>query len=148
MNKRDRSVPDGLKGFVPRPAPPHVRQMALTAAERIRPVGRILTPAQWGMAAACSLLVIGALAGDAVLSRTIAGRLDALLNERPAESAAGNADRTGLEELLGADQARSLRLLSTRSRYDQAIWREVRMDKDVLAFEGKEDADGHSKNPR
>ncbi len=148
MNKHDRSVPDGLKGFVPRPAPPHVRQKALAAAEGIRPVGRFLTPAQWGMAAACTLLVIGALAGDAVLSRTIAGRLDALLNERPAESAAGHADRAGLEELLGADQARSLRLQSTRPRHDQAIWMEGRMDKNALAFEEKEDADGYSKNPR
>ena len=107
MNKHDRSVPDGLKGFVPRPAPPHVRQKALAAAEGIRPVGRFLTPAQWGM-----------------------------------------ADRAGLEELLGADQARSLRLQSTRPRRDQAIWMEGRMDKDALAFEEKEDADGYSKNPR
>ena len=148
MNEDDRGLPEALKGFVPRPAPPHLRTKVLAAATAIPPIGRFLTAAQWGMAAACVLLILGALSGDAFISVTQARRLDTILNDRLAESAARNSDRAGLEELLGADQARSLRLQPTRPRHNQAIWMEGRMDKDALAFEEKEDADVHSKNPR
>jgi hypothetical protein len=148
MNKDDRNTPDALKGFVSRPAPPYLRTNVLTAAKGIRPAYGFLTSAQWGMAAACVLLILGALSGDAFISVTQARRLDTILNDRLAESAARNSDRAGLEELLGADQARSLRLQPTRPRHNQAIWMEGRMDKDALAFEEKEDADVHSKNPR
>jgi len=148
MNRDDRSTPEELKGFVPRPAPPHVRQKALAATEGIRPAGRFLTPAQWGIAAACALLIIGALAGDALISRSLAGRLDVLLNERPAASPAGDADRVGLEELVGIDQARTIRRQWTRPRPNRALQIEERMDWNDRAVEEKEDADVHSKNPR
>jgi hypothetical protein len=148
MNEDDRVLPEVLKDFVPRPAPPHLRTKVLIAAAAIPPAGRFLTAAQWGMAAACALLVIGALAGDAALSRAMAGRLDVLLNERPVASPVTDADRTGLEEILGADQVRLLGTKTTRLRRDSAIRIDGRMDGKGSSLEDKEDADVHSQNPR
>jgi hypothetical protein len=148
MNKDDHGLPEELKDFVPRPAPPHLRTKVLAAITTTPPAGRFLTPGQWRMAAACALPMIGALAGDALISRSLAGRLDILLNKSQAASSVGDADRAGLEELVGIDQARSLRRLSTRPRHDRASRVEEQMDWNDRALEEKEDADVHSKNPR
>jgi hypothetical protein len=148
MIRDDRSTPEEFKGFVPRPAPAELRQRVLAAAEGIRPAGRFLTPAQWGIAALCTLLIIGALAGDALISRSLAGRLDVLLNEPPAASPAGDSDRAGLEELVGVDQARLMRHQLTRPRHDRALRMEGRANWNDSALEEKENADVHSKNPR
>ena len=148
MNKDDRNTPDELKGFVPRPAPPYLRTKVLTAAKGIRPADGFLTSAQWGMAVACALLVIGALAGDAVLSRTLAGRLDVLLNERSAAFPVTDADRTGLEEILGAAQARALYVPSSQPRQDRTVRMQGRGNWDESAMEDKEDVDVPAKNPR
>jgi hypothetical protein len=148
MNEDNRSTPEELKGFVPRPASPHLRAKVLAAAAATPPAGRFLTAAQWGMAAACALLVIGALAGDAVLSKALAERLDVLLNERSAASPVANADRTGLEEILGADQVRLLGTKTTRPRRDSTIRIDGRMEGRGSNLEDKEDADVPTKNPR
>ena len=148
MNEDDRGLPEELKDFVPRPAPPHLRQKVLAGAAAIPPAGRFLTTAQWGLAAACALLVFGALAGDAVLSRTMAGRLDSLLSERPTDSMAAGADRAGLEEILGAAQARALYAPSARPRQDRINRMEGQGNWDESAMEDKENADVHAKNPR
>jgi hypothetical protein len=144
MNKDNRGLPEALKNFVPRPAPPHLRTKVLAAAAAVPPSGRFLTAAQWGIAAACALLVIGALAGDAVLSRTMAGRLDVLLNECPVVPPITDADRMGLEEIFGADQVRLLDIKTTRIRRDSAARIDGRIDDGVSSLEGKEDADVHS----
>jgi hypothetical protein len=148
MNEDDRGLPEEMKDFVPRSAPPHLRAKVLTAAAAIPPADRFLTAAQWGMAAACALLVFGALAGDAVLSRTLAGRLDVLLDERPAAFPVTDADRTSLEEILGADQVRLLGTKSTRPRRDSAARIDGRTEGRGSSLEDKEDADVHSQNPR
>jgi hypothetical protein len=92
--------------------------------------------------------MIGALAGDALISRSLAGRLDILLNKGSTAPSAGDADRAGMEELAGIGQARSLRRPSIRPRYDRASRVEERMDWNDRALEEKEDGDVHSKNPR
>lgn len=148
MRQEDQTTSEHLKGFVLRPAPPELRQKVLAAAGGIRSAGRFLSPVQWGMVAACVLLMIGSLAGDALISRSLAGRLDILLKEGPAASPGGDADRAGLEEFVGVDQARSLYMQSTRPRHDRASRIEERMDWKDRAVEEKEDADVHSKNPR
>jgi hypothetical protein len=148
MKKDDRSLPKDLKGFVPRPAPPHLRLKVLAAAAAVRPAERFLTAAQWGMAAASAVLIIGALAGDAVLSRTMTGRLDAVLSERPADSLAAVAERAGLEEILGAAQARALYAPSARPRQDPISRMEGRGNWDESALVKKEGADVHTKNPQ
>jgi hypothetical protein len=148
MTRDDRSTPEEFKGFVPRPAPANLRQKVLAAAAATRPAGSFLTSVQWGMAAVCVLLIIGALAGDVFISRTLAGRLDVLLNEHPAASPVGDSDRAGLEELIGVDQARSIRQPLIRPRQNRALRMEGRMNWDDMALEEKEDVDVHSKNPR
>jgi hypothetical protein len=148
MNKDLREAPDELKDFVPRPAPPHLRRKVLAAAATIPSGGRLLTAAQWGLVVACALLAIGALAGDAVLSKTLAGRLDVLLDKRPAAFPVTDADRTGLEEILGADQVRLLGTKMNRLRRDSAARIDGRMEGGVSNLEDKEDADVHAKNPR
>jgi hypothetical protein len=144
MNEDERSAPDELKGFAPRPAPPHLRQKVLAAAAATQPTGRFLTAAQWGMAAASAFLIFGALAGDAVLSKMLAGRLDVLLNGHQGADPAAGADRTSFEEILGADQVRLLGIKSTRPRHDRAIRMAGRMEGSGSNLEDKEDADVHS----
>jgi hypothetical protein len=148
MNEDNRNAPDELKGFVPRPAPPHLRKKVLAAAAAVPPTGQSLTAAQWGMAAACALFIIGALAGDSLISKSLAGRLDVLLNERPAASPADDPDRAGLEELVGVDQVRSMRLQSNRPRHDRAVRMAGRLEGSGSNLEDKEDADVSAKNPR
>jgi len=150
MTRDDRSTPEEFKGFVPRPAPANLRQKVLAAAAAggTRPVGRFLSQVQWGMAAACAFLIIGALAGDAFISRTLAGRLDVLLNEHLAASLAGDSDRAGLEELIGVDQAHSIRQPMIRPRQDRALRMEGRMNWNDMALEEKEYADVFTKSPR
>ena len=148
MNEDDRGLPEALKDFVPRPAPLHLRQKILAAATAIPPAGRFLTAAQWGMAAACALLVIGSLAVDAALSRTMFRRLDVLLNERPAAFPVTDADRTGFEEILGAAQARALYAPSARLRQDRTVSMQGRTNWDASVMEDKENADVREKNPR
>jgi hypothetical protein len=148
MNDDERKTSDYLKAFVPRPAPMELRPKVLAAAEGARPAGRFLTPGQWGMAAVCSLFVIGALAGDSILSRKQARRLDALVDDRPAAALIRDADRSALEELVGVQEARSMRFLLTRPRPDKASATEEWTVRAGLTIEEKEDADVHSKNPR
>ena len=143
-----RKTSDYLKAFVPRPAPPELRQKALAAAEGTRPAGRFLTPRQWGMAVACVLVIIGGLAGDAILSGKQARRLDALLDGHPAAALIRDAERSVLEELVGVQDARSLRFLLTRPFPERASPKDGRIDGNFLAFEEKENVDVHSKNPR
>lgn len=148
MRQEDQTTSEHLKGFVLRPAPEELRQKVLAAAGGTQSVGRFLTPVQWGMAAVCGLLIAVALGGDALLVRTQARRLDALLNDRPAASPIGDAERSGLEELVGVQEARSMRFQMTRPRQDRALRMEGRMNWDDMALEEKEDVDVHSKNPR
>jgi hypothetical protein len=148
MNKDDRGLPEVLKDFVPRPAPPHLRRKVLAAAAAIPPAGRFLTAAQWGMAAAGALFVIGSMIGDAVLSKTMAERLDVLFDERPTASSVANADRTGLEEIIGADQVRLLGTKTIRPRRDAAARFDGWIEGRGSSLEDKEDADVHAKNPR
>jgi hypothetical protein len=148
MRRDDQTASEHLKGFVPRSAPPEMRQKVLAAAEGTQLIGRFLTSAQWGMAAVCALLIIGALGGDTLLSRTQARRLDALLNDRLAASPVRVDDRSALEEIVGVQEARSMRLLLTRPRQEKASATEGWTVRTVLTIEEKEDADVHSKNPR
>ena len=148
MNDDERKISAYLKSFVPRPAPPELRQRALAAAEGTRAAGRFLTTGQWRMAAVCSLFVIAALTGDSILSRKQARRLDALLDGRPAEALIRDADRSALEELVGVQEARSMRFLLTRPLPGRTFPEDGRTDRTILTFEEKEDADVHSKNPR
>ncbi len=148
MRQEDQTTSEHLKGFVLRPAPQYLRQKILAAAKEIRPHAYFLTSVQWGMAAACALLIVGALAGDAFLSRTLAGRLDVLLNESPADFTAAGAERTGIEEIVGVGQARLLYAPSTRLRHDRSVRTNGRGDWDESAFEEKENADVLEKNPR
>jgi hypothetical protein len=74
--------------------------------------------------------------------------LDALLIDRPTASPVRDADRSALEELVGVDQARTMRHQLTRPRHDRATRMEGRIDWNDLALEEKEDVDVHSKNPR
>lgn len=143
----DRTTPDYLERFVPRPAPANLRRKVLAAAAATRPAGSFLTSVQWGMTSVCALLIVGALAGDAILSMRQARRLDALLNDRPAVSPIGDADRSALEELVGVDQARTMRFQMTRPHLDRGSRMEGWLDGNALAFEEKEDVDVHSKNP-
>jgi hypothetical protein len=148
MNDDERKASDYLKAFVPRPAPPELRQKALAAAQGIQPAGRFLTSGQWGMAAICVFLIVGSLAGDSILSGRQARRLDALLDGRPAAVLLRDADRLALEELVGAQEARTMGRLLTRPGLVRASAKDGWPDRNILAFEEKEDADVHSKNPR
>jgi hypothetical protein len=148
MNDDERKTSDYLKAFVPRPAPPELRPKVLAAAGRPLPSVRYLTPNQWGVAAACVLLIIGALAGDAFLSRTQARQLDALLSDRQAASSDRDAERSALEEIIGVQATRSMRFPSTRTLPERTSHQDGRTDRNILAFEEKEDVDVHSKNPR
>ena len=148
MNDDERRTSDYLKAFVPRPTPPELRQKALAAAQGAHPAGRFLTPRQWGMAAACALLIIGSLAGDSILSGKQARRLDALLDGRPAVALIRDTDRSALEELVGAQEARAMRFLLPRPLPERIFPKDGRTDRYILMFEEKEDADVHSNNPR
>ncbi len=148
MNDDERKASDYLKALVPRPAPPELRQKALAAADGARSAGRFLTPGQWGLAAACVLLIIGSLAGDSILSAKQARRLDVLLDGRPAAALIRDTDWLALEELVGAQEARTIRSLLTRPLPERASLTEGRIVGNFLALEEKEDADVRSKNPR
>ena len=148
MNDDERKTSDYLKLFVPRPAPPELRHKALAAAAGIRPARRFLTPRQWAMAAACALLIIGSLAGDSILSGKQARRLETLLDGRPAAALIRDTDRSALEELVGVQAARTMRVLLPRPHPERIFPKGMRTDRDVLAFEEEEGADVHSKNPR
>jgi hypothetical protein len=148
MNDDERKTSDYLKAFVPRPAPTELRPKVLAVAEGARPTGRFLTPRQWGMAAVCASFAIAALGGDAILSGKQARRLDALLDGRPTAALIRDADRSALEELVGVREARSMRFLLTRPFPQRTSHQDGRTDRNILAFEEKEDADVHSKNPR
>jgi hypothetical protein len=148
MNDDERRTSDYLKAFVPRPTPPELRQKALAAAQGAHPAGRFLTPRQWGMAAACALLIIGSLGVDSILSGKQARRLDFLLDGRQAAALIRETDRSSLEELVGVQAAGTMRFLSPRPFPERIFPKDGRTDLYILMFEEKEDADVHSKNPR
>jgi hypothetical protein len=148
MNDDERKTSDYLKAFVPRPAPTELRSKVLAVAHGIQPSGRFLTLGQWRLAAVCSMLIFVVLAGDFILSGKQARRLDAFLDGRPAAALIRDADRSALAELVGVQEARSMRFLLTRPRPDRASPKAWQIDGNSLTFEEKEDVDVHSKNPR
>jgi len=127
MNDDEQKTLNYLKAFVPRPAPSELKQKVLAAARASRSSDRFLTSIQWEVAVVCVLLIIGALAGDSILSWKQARRLDAL-DDRPPAAFMDDADRSALEELVGADGVKHIRLQLTRFLRELAYPKEGRID--------------------